>query len=589
MVASEMVIRVDYGLSGKNNNKYFNDKGISGIESHPDFLPLYDATIWNSQQVNAIPHKIGIDYLIITGDSYYMALSPLVQLLEERGYSVDRVNMSEIPMIPGRDLAVSVYHYINLRHDTSDIAYVLLVGDVPDNWGSETFDPNTMVPTPYWIYCNDSDAGQGKPYFSPSDMFYSCLDNEDPPNSNLPTQEWYDWWLSSDWYPDIYVGRLTADNLQQVNVQVSKINTYERHLDNVNNSSPNPWYDTMLFVAHNGLQDDDEFRIEKEQVMNDNYDISFKDNVKFIYGRIDDDNNDNDAVMSVINQGCNIVNYHGHGYPSKWLEWAVHPDNWGLKSFFGNPHIINLQNEHYVVSLNMACATAAIDWHHGYEPTGDTLCDYWMRLPLSQFPPYHGAVATIGATRNSYGDINFLYDSEIFQTMYGIPGDDITYIKPFNKLGGVIYGGITRSFTILNDQHWYIPNILSKLYIYILLGEPSMDIRNHWTETQSKSIVKYDNLIKESPPEVTVYPNPSSGEFTLKYKGDVSKPNEVNIYDISGRLVKKIDCQIRSINSANINDNTSEKDIQLDLKDLSDGIYIISIDKEVYKNILICK
>jgi len=116
-----------------------------------------------------------------------------------------------------------------------------------------------------------------------------------------------------------------------------------------------------------------------------------------------------------------------------------------------------------------------------------------------------------------------------------------------------------------------------------------MDIRNKWTEEQSLSINKTQKLIEEQIPEVTIYPNPSSGIFKLKYKGSSTGFNYVNIYDISGRLVKRIDCPIGYINSVNINDNTSEKEIQLDLKDLNEGIYIISVDKEVYKNILICK
>jgi len=102
-----------------------------------------------------------------------------------------------------------------------------------------------------------------------------------------------------------------------------------------------------------------------------------------------------------------------------------------------------------------------------------------------------------------------------------------------------------------------------------------------------------NNLIGNKPLNIDCFykynHHPSSGIFTLKYKGDVSKPNEINIYDISGRLVKRIECPISDVNSVNINDNTSEKDIQLDLKALNDGIYILSVDKEVYKNILICK
>jgi len=68
-----------------------------------------------------------------------------------------------------------------------------------------------------------------------------------------------------------------------------------------------------------------------------------------------------------------------------------------------------------------------------------------------------------------------------------------------------------------------------------------------------------------------------------------SEPVNNSIYDISGRLVKDIDIHQEEIVSVSISDNISEKEIQLDLKDLNDGIYIISVDKEVFKNILICR
>jgi len=583
-VASEMEIRVDYGLSGKNNEKYFNDKGINGIESHPDFLPLYNSLVWNTNQINPLPLQSGIDYLIITGDSYYDALTPLVQLLNDRNFTVSRVRMSSISL--NKD-PIAVYNYIKTIYNSNSLAYVLLVGDVPDllSQGPEQFNPDTMVPIPYWLPA-DEDNQDNPRYIRPSDVCYACL-GDNPPNYE-PTSHndnnWVNWWNTHDWYPDIFIGRLTADNLEQINVQVNKINTYERHLDSIGNISSEPWYNTMLFVAHQ------EFEFHhypggygKNDITEEGqYDI-LPSPITYYWGN--DGIASNDTIISDINSGCNIVNYYGHGYPEYWKDWTTRADGNGDTYFRRIPHVSSLNNDHYVVSFNIGCSMACIDWGNG-----DSLCDFWMRVPGSM-DPYHGAVASIGATRRGQYPPGGVFDSAIFKTMYGIKNDPLVLVPcPINRIGVLHYCALTRAFYTLKDDYgWGNIPILRDIYMHILLGDPSMDIRNRYTEETSLSINKQNKLIDEKTPEATIYPNPSSGIFTLKYKGDASELNDIKIYDISGRLIKNISIPQSETESVSISDNTSEKEIMLDVSDVKEGIYLINIGGEVYRKILILK
>jgi len=89
--------------------------------------------------------------------------------------------------------------------------------------------------------------------------------------------------------------------------------------------------------------------------------------------------------------------------------------------------------------------------------------------------------------------------------------------------------------------------------------------------------------------DITIYPNPSSGTFTLKYKGDISELSNIKIYDISGRLVKDIDIPQSDTESVNINDNTSVREILLDISDIKDGLYIIGVGDNVYKKLLLLR
>jgi hypothetical protein len=467
----------------------------------------------------------------------------------------------------------------------SDIAYVLLVGDVTDNWGQIQFDYNTQVPMPYWLpglkyFWEDTTEDEENPplYYRPSDTCYAYLDSGLPPAMSYPpSQQWVDWWNSYDIYPDLYVGRLTADNIQQVNVMVNKLNTYERHLDTTSNLDIHPWYDTMLFVAHW------ESRLElgKKKVGHDVYDIE----LPYIIGCWGSDpDNTNETVMNYINQGCNIVNYYGHGSPNHWLNWATRYDRWGLRSFQSEPHIINLNNDHYVVSFNIGCRMALIDWWQG-----DTLCDYWMRLPLGQLPPYHGAVAAIGATRGGWDPDGAIYDKALFQTMYGIRNDVYTYDKPLNIVGAVHYGAILRAFLTM-DEYDYKKWILHSTFIHILLGEPSMEIRNKWTDGPSKNIVKCDNFNMSNKIEIKyIYPNPSSGVFKICYRINNQSPIDINVYDIAGRLIKNIKIPTTNTYNEELNNCIYEGESNVDLTELKDGLYILNINNEVQKRLIICK
>jgi len=583
MVASEIIVRVNYGLAGGGKEGRFRQRGDDPSGVHPDTIPYYQSLIWNVSELGLHPTTVETDYLIITGDSYYDELVRLQRLLEFRGYQVERVKMSDIS--PEGD-PLDVYHYIKEQFLNKSYVYVLLVGDVPDTWGTDQFNYNTMVPIPYWLPLGNDD-GQEPTTHRPSDVCYSCIDNPDPPTAG-GSDEWEQWWLNFDMYPDIFVGRLTADNVTQVNHMIDKLWEYEEPNISKTNNPSSPWYDTMLFVA---CKFDDEWGLnslrEKKRIKENRYDINLPSNIEILCSDDGNLNANNNYVMKFIENGCNIVNYWGHGSQHRWREWTDIPDLGGYISFYDNPHIRNLNNENLVVVFNMGCSMAAIDNSNRTDDNyGDSLCCGWLK-------ENRGGIAAIGATRRMwlYGTFYEAHDQNLFYVMYGVPEDNIFDWEPRNDISVVHYGAIERTFATNYEQPYNkIQYILPSDYIYILIGEPSMKIRNKYTEEPSLSINKPEKLIKETPMEITIYPNPSSsGIFTLKYKGSPSSLNNVEIYDISGRLVKKIEIPQKEIETVSINDNTLELELQLDLKELKDGIYILSVDKEVYKNILICR
>jgi len=604
-VSKEMVIDIDYSFSekGKFGGK---DGGSSGAS--PDFIPLYRSCVWNYDSLHKPIQYPDHDYLIITANGYYDYMEWLKYYLEGLGH---HVILAKLDQIPNGYTALGIYHFIKDVYNTNHIVYVLLAGDVQDNFGTELFNPLYMVPFPYWLpsYYDDQD---NPVYVRPSDVCYACLGYDDPPPGYPLSHDdpnWNFWWTNHDWYPDVYVGRLTASDVYDMGQQVDKIIDYEYEFDKSStklDSTPKmdstPWYDTMVFVAHKTHEEghpDYPFKDDKGGNNiggiedNNNYDIPITSTIHECWG--DNLNVTNDTVTNYINEGCNIVNYFGHGYPSMWETWALTGDGYGYTSFYGDPHIKNLSNENYVVAFNIGCSMACIDWRHGNgpppepPPSGDCLCDYWMRNP-DESNARNGAVAAVGATRRGFTYGGKEFDADLFKVMYGIKGDGLVPSdqEPVNLLGIVHYGAITLAFNQLsgpNDPYW----ALMSVYIHILLGDPSMKIRNKWTEEHKISMNRPEKLLKEQAPEVTIYPNPSSGTFTLKYKGDISELNNIKIYDISGRLVKDINIPQEDTEKVNINDNTSVREISLDVSDINDGLYIIGVSDKVYKKLLLLR
>ncbi len=592
-VASEMEIKVSYGASeGGSGGLQLEGETINGV--HKDFEPLYQSLVWNYRDLNCFPTPVTCDYLIITGNNYENALTPLVTLLQTRGYTVNVVTMDEVPE---GTTPLAVYHYIQDRHEAVRIAYVLLVGGVRDGsqygW-AEGYDPDTMVPFPYWL--------PGAYYIpeahTPSDVCYACLcleasDPDPPVNSPPGSQLWEAWWESHDWYPDVYVGRLTADTVKQVEDQVDKIIYYENKLD----PRPDPshlWYDHMVWVNDDGPPYgyfNDTFCHDQYGVLAETYDIDLPNHVLFdgAFGVT------NDMVMEAIEQGCFILNYHGHGTWAYWGQesgdspgWTITPDSYHehFIRFWSNPHITDLENEHLPVVYNIGCNLAMIDieWD-------DTHCDYWLRIPNYVGPdPYHGGVATIGATRLGMTGTDRKLVKAFYQTMYGVAGDEITLLRPVNIIGAVHYGSIIRAAGILNDpssgpSEYY----LKFMYNHILLGEPSMEIRNIFTETGGLKIEKPNLLSSKIPLEVTIYPNPSPGIFILKVQGYSPGLGYVKVYDLSGRLIRKIEFPQLDTVMGGFETGLPEMEMPLDLTNLSEGLYLLNVGDEVTERVLILK
>ena len=295
------------------------------------------------------------EMLIICYDAWMPNMQPFVDHKNARGINTTIVGVSTIGNNP-----TAIKNHIQGVYDDPgiDLAFVLLVGDA------------AQVQTPTAV------SG----YNGASDPTYSKLAGVDD-------------------YPDIIVGRFSAETAAQVDTQVERTIEYE----NLPATSQDWFWRGCGVASSQGTGDDGE------------YDWEHIDNIRDLlidYGytlvdQIYDPGALASQVTNALNAGRGIVNYTGHGGPTSWGTTG-----------FSNSHVNALTNDNmlpFIVSV--ACNNGEFDDYtcfaeawlratHSGEPTGAIGC-YASSISQPWNPPMEGQ-----------DEFNLLYVAEAYTT-YG--------------------------------------------------------------------------------------------------------------------------------------------------------------------------
>ena len=272
------------------------------------------------------------DLLIICHDAWLPNIAPLVDHKNGIGIATTAVGVSTIP---GGNNATAIKNYIQGIYNTTDLAFVLLVGDA------------AQIATP--------SASGGA-----SDPSYSKL-------------------AGGDDYPDILVGRFSAETAAQVDTQVLRTIEYEQMP-----ATTTEWFKRGMGVASNqGTGDDGEYDDEHVDNIRDDllaYGYTLVDQIYDYSGTAA-------QVTSGLNAGRGVINYCGHGSTTSWSSTG-----------FSNTHVNALVNDNmlpFIVSV--ACVNGDFDgatcfgeaWlraTNGSNPTG-AIGAYMSSINQSWDPP----------------------------------------------------------------------------------------------------------------------------------------------------------------------------------------------------------
>ncbi|UCE67206.1 MAG: immune inhibitor A [Candidatus Zixiibacteriota bacterium] len=355
-------------------------------KTNPDFNLLYNRHFINYSQgllLYAPVMETG-DMLVITYDAFHNDMMPLVEWKNQKGIKTAIVDISTIGNTSGQ-----ISNFIQAFYDSTDLVYVLLVGDA------------AQVATPY--------ASGGS-----SDPSYAKVDGNDN-------------------YPDIFVGRFSAESADHVQTQVARTLNYEKF------TQTGIWHHQGTGIAsdegpgHHGEYDFEHIGYIRDDLLSYTYTL-----VDEIY----DPGANSSQVSTALNSGRGFINYCGHGSTTSWVT-----------SGFNNSNVNSLTNTGMLpVISSIACLNGQFD---GYT----CFAEAWLRATDNGEPS--GAAAVYMSSINQSWDPPMDAQDEVV---------DLLVAEQKTTFGGICYNGSCLMIDI---------NGLDGVEIYDtwhIFGDPSLQI-----------------------------------------------------------------------------------------------------------------
>jgi hypothetical protein len=207
---TKMVLRITYE-EGKvtesrlsTSQKELFSKDVRTLVINPEDVEIFAPMLRVSDNPD-------LDYVIITGNSFVSDFQPLADWRTKKGFKAEVKTVDWIMAnYSGRDTQERIRNFIIDYFTNHGLKYVLLAGD------------NAIVPG------RRARAVVGTSYGNiPSDLYYSDLQwSWDANNNNIFGEAGSD---TVDFFADVYVGRASVDNTNQVTNFINKINSYEKN------------------------------------------------------------------------------------------------------------------------------------------------------------------------------------------------------------------------------------------------------------------------------------------------------------------------------------------------------------------------
>lgn len=360
------------------------------------FDALYDTHFLNYRQVrSSMPAENG-DILILAPDDFCSALQPYADWKIKTGYATEIVPLSEVG-----GTSAAVKDYIASYYSRHNLAFVLIVGD------------DGQFPV-------ISVGG------NVSDNYYAEI-------------------VGNDYYPDVILGKISAETVEQVNTQVSRFIEYERNPAVTDHFPVYCGISSAEGPGYNGAYDYEHVRNLGTMLSAYTYTSGYEifDGSQ---GGLDASGDARASqITAAVNAGVGIINYCGHGTEMYWGT-----------SNFSVSNVNSLHNEDKLpVILSVSCSNGNY--------CGQTcFAETWLRATHNNKPS--GAVGTLMSTISQPWESPMCAQEEMIKFLTGYDN----YAK-MNTFGGIVFGGLIKMLDNYDDYE------VSRTWL--LFGDPSLLVR----------------------------------------------------------------------------------------------------------------
>jgi len=477
------------GIFNKEHTKFFNihifPQRYSKKEKTLHYIKEAKITFTYENITDDSIENNTYDYLILTPKVFQGSLNPLITHKKTMGLKPIIVNLGEIYnskyfKSKGRDDQEKIKYFIKDAIENWSIKYVLLVGD------------EEKIPVRY-IHMGINEVSESfMGLASISDLYYSDIYFSDGSFSSWDTNKnntfgEYNWKGTTeeiDFYPDIYLGRIPCEEIEDVKRVVNKIINYETA------KNKKEWYNNMIhcggdtFPPFRSLLSASNLRLRNMVyiLLQEPYILSCEEGIENceIVSEIMKDFNHVKIYTSVtiakdnykplinyyitqsIEEGAGFLYFAGHGNPTAYATYktpALTLFRHRPFSGFTTSQVAGLQNnEKLPVVVFDACSCGKFD---------EEECIAWDFINMDD----GGAIATYGCTNLSLGQIG-PYNAERLNGFMSIKVFE-NYARGFNQPGMMLAHGQIDYQNQISKMENLDYLILS---IWELFGDPSLII-----------------------------------------------------------------------------------------------------------------
>ena len=349
--------------------------------------------------------------LVVCYGEFMESMQPFVEWKNYKGILTEMVDVADIG---GSD---EIEAFVETKYYDDGIAFVLFVGDID------------QIPSPRY---------------------------SDGAGSNSPADPSYGFVAGSDYYPEIIIGRFSAENTSHVETMINRTIEYEM--------DPDPtadWYKKGSgFASDQGPGDDGELDYEHLDNIRD-------DLLGFTYIEVDQIYDPTGTVEDgevALNEGRSIVNYTGHGSNGSW----------------GNGCPMNQTDVNGLVNMGMYPFIWSVACVNGEFHIGTCFAETWLRATGANDVPT-GAIAVLMSTVNQSWNPPMDGQDEM---------NDILVESYENNIKRT-YGGLSMN-GVMHMVDSYGTAGEEEILYWTIFGDPSVVVR---TDTPTDMTISHNDVI----------------------------------------------------------------------------------------------